>query len=492
MIYSRWAALFKAWKWSLPGQLLAVVIAAYVAVFLYLIHQRYIYLELYDVMDTATNMQTVWSVVHGPFFTATVNDYLKPVPHNVLGDQLYFTLLLYLPFWLVFKSPFTFVAVTVIAAGLASVPLYHLTNDKLGSPWLSLAVAANFLFNSFCYDTYFLFGFRPEVLFMPFILAAFLFARRGQYMAALAFFILTLLTKHNAVVILAASGAYLMFQGQKPRRLGALLIALALLYFFGVVRPLFAHYGYSPTAMIKLLGGLGPDPLSALGNALRHPGLYFREVSRPELGFLAGGLAPTAFLGLFSPVTYIGLFDTLYNFLYNEYGSIHCGWHWAAVAPFVYIGAADTMGRLKKRVETLPRRRLLILAASLFAAVFLFEADSLLTHARYRERFYYRNNHVDTRKMIEALDVIEPEASVTTMYRLLWFTCMRREAYYARDRFHYGSDYVVVTRPLELGDNEITDHFLVRELKDKDSLLRRDYYPLLVQDNIMIMKKKGR
>ena len=120
---------------------LALLMALYSALFIIFIHRRYLALELYFVADTGANIQALWSAVHGPFFTSTILDYLKPVPHNLLGDQLYFTLLFYLPFQLAFKSPFSLVAVMVLAVSTGAVPLYLHERRETGGAWAGLLLS---------------------------------------------------------------------------------------------------------------------------------------------------------------------------------------------------------------------------------------------------------------------------------------------------------------------------------------------------------------
>ena len=454
-----------------------------------MVRQRYLYFELYDINDTAANLQTVWSVVHGPFFTASVNAYLKPAPHNVLGDQLYFTLLLYLPFWLAFPSPFTFVVVTIVAAGAAAVPLFYLARDRLGNPWLALLVAMSYLGHKMAYNTYFLFGFRPETLFMPFLFAGFLFLFRRQHLAALPFFLLTLLTKHDSILVLSTLGLYLTVFTPEHRRFGALLVLLALLYLFAVVIPLFAHFSYSDTAIMKKVAMFGPDPVAAVVNVALHPWLYFEEVSRDELEYLYSTLLPVGFLCLLSPYYYLAVPIILYNLLYSDYGSIHCGWHWALVVPFLYLGVVDALARVRGRMGDRPWRAVWVAAVALAIGLFGVEAFQLAVRVQKQRNFYYRAHPADTGKMIAAMAEIEPEASVSAMHRLLWFVAFRRDLFYNCHE-SYDPDYVVVITPFALGQNDMTDWCTIAAVEDPQSDFHRKYAPAVVEGELIIFKKR--
>jgi uncharacterized membrane protein len=472
-----------------PEFCLGLIIAVYCVLFLHLVHQRYLYFELYDVADTATNIQTVWSLVHPPVFTATVAGYLKPVPHNVLGDQLYFTLALYLPFWLVFKGPFTFVAVTILAAGAAAIPLFAFARERLGHPWLALAIAAHMLFNPLCYDTYFLFGFRPETLSLPFLLAAFALLFQGRRTAALVFFLLVLLTKHDSILVLFPLGLILAVRFREHRRLGLILAGLCLIYLFAVVIPLFHRFAYAPGVIMKALSRFGPDPLSAVAALVVHPGLYLREVSRPEAAFLATGLISVGLMCLPSPYFYAAAAIILYNFLYNEYGSIHCGWHWALVAGCMYLAVVDTLAGFRARGRPRARRWFRPAAYLLLLALFAYEARALRQHLQYQRGFYYRDHRVNTAEIIAELGRLEPEASVASMHRLLWFVSGRRQV---TDPCHAPRpmDYLVLLEPLKLGQNPETDWCVIEAVDKHDPTLDLNYRPLTVKQGLLILKRK--
>jgi uncharacterized membrane protein len=184
---------------------LIAIMAAYCILFIALEYRRYIYLEVWFPHDSAADFQTMWSALHGQFFTSTIHEYLKPVPHNVLGDQLCFTLLLWLPFWEVFKTPVVFLVLQVLVMASGAVPMFLLSRDRLKWSGMSLILAGTFLFNSLSYGTYLRFGFRAETIQVPLLLWAFLFIKREKFLAALPFLLLTLLTKHDAVIILFTS-----------------------------------------------------------------------------------------------------------------------------------------------------------------------------------------------------------------------------------------------------------------------------------------------
>lgn len=478
-------------KRRLPEILLGLLLVGYFVLFMALIHQRYLALELYDVNDTAANMQTVWSVVHGPFFTTTIQHYLQLKAHNVLGDQLYFCLLLYLPFWLLYPSPWVFVTITVLAAALSAVPLFALAKSKLQDPGASLAVAAAYLFNNVSYNTYFLFGFRPEALALPLVFAAFWALDREKFKTALLFFAGLLLVKHDGILILAMTGLYLGLGPRPGRRFGLLLIALSVLYFLGVVQPLFSHFSYTAAAYYKGLDHFGKSPAAALLALALHPGLFFHEVSPLEIRFLLFFFFHVGFLCLWSPRFYIGLPLIGYNLLQADYGSLHCGWHWTLVVPFAYLGAVDAWARLVKRYGgTLPRRAILF-GTIFMAAVFVVEAGGLFKMAADQRSLYYRAQQVDTGKMIDAARAIPPEASVCAAYRMLWFTCFRQEVYYNCDEKRMRTtDYVVVTLPLKQGIQGQTDPALVKAVGNHNSVLYQEFAPVVTQPNLTIYKRK--
>jgi uncharacterized membrane protein len=474
---------------ALAPLLLGMVIAIYAAVFVSLEYQRYFWLEFEETGDSAADIQILWSVLHGSFYTTTVQDFLKPVPHNVLGDQLCFTLLFYLPFRLLFSSPFGFSVVTVLISSLGAIPLYRLARDQLKSPAGGVLFAASYLFNLMNWGIYFRFGFRDEVLVIPFLFAAWRRLRREKYLQALIFLILVLLTKHNSILVVGCLGLYLLYRPGRARFFGLLCLALAGAYYFGAVRPLFDHFSASSTAYFKGLDQFGPTPAAAILNLIRHPGLFFQKLTPVQLKFLARSLFPVGFLCLLSPCFYIALPIILINILLGDYLSVYCAWHWALVVPFIYVGAVEAIGRLQVRAGERWRPRLKLAAMILAAAVFLVEASWVIEAVQAQKKFYYREHGVDTQKMIAALKVIPPEASVSTMYRMAWFLAERRQVYINHYQLHLDTDYVVVTLPLKIPGQRDLDRKLIPIIQDPGSPLYRDYTPVVEQPNLIIYRR---
>lgn len=471
---------------------LALLMAAAFLAFLLLVRQRYMALELVTTHDTATNIQAIWSAIHGSFFTSTIQEYLKPGPHNLLGDQLYFTLLLYAPFWLLFKTPFTLVVVTIIAFVAGAVPIHMYATEKSGHYGLGLFFAASYLFNSMAYGTFFFFGFRPEVLFMPFLLWGLYLVHRGRLVWAGLFFLLVLLTKHNAMMVLALLGLLLVFTGDRNRKiLGASLAAGSAVYYFAVVVPLFSAYGYTDTAFFKKLDNFGATPFEVILTLLRRPWLLLTEISRLEAGFLALGLLPVGFLCLGRPVTYVALPVALYNFLHDEYGSVHCGWHWALVVPFVYWGGVEAGSWLFRRARERGGRFMLVLAAAA-SAVLVLEAGWMMALARTQSGFFYPSRGVDTSAMVDSLAMIGDDASVSSVSRMLWFVADREKVYTNHSRLRLDADYVVVTYPLRLGVQYDADRPLVEAAEDPNSRLHKEFRPVRFGEHLTIFERRDR
>jgi len=470
--------------------ILIAIMVLYCALFMTLEYRRYIYLEIWFPHDSAADFQTMWSVLYGNFFTSSIHDYLKAAPHNVLGDQLCFTLMLYIPFWLIFKTPVVFLAAQVLIMATAAIPLFLLARDRLKWNGVALVLAGTFLFNSINYGTYLRFGFRAETIQIPLLLWAFLFIKRGFLGRAMPFLALTLLTKHDSVITLFMIGIYLMFQKSKGRYYGAALMLVSLIYFFGAVLPLFHAFAPDPGKYFKGFEELGADPGEFVKNMIIHPWLFFQAMSLRKLLFFENALVPVLFLCLLSPSFYIALPLVLMNLVSRDFRSVYAVWHWSLVIPFIYIGAIDTLQKIKTRIQPDRMKSMKLLLVAAVTIVCIIEFKDLASAFNLESRYYYKNKGIDTRAMIDALKVIPKDASVSTTHRMVWWLAFRKNVFINTEKLHLDADYVVISRPLHVSGQRITDWKLIPMVKDPQSPLYKDFDRIVNLPYLQIYKKK--
>jgi hypothetical protein len=277
----------------------------------------------------------------------------------------------------------------------------------------------------------------------------------------------------------------------RRRRFGLLLTLLTLLYIAGVVIPHLDRFAYCDTAIMKQLAVFGPDPFTALKTMLLDPDLYWEHVSPAELRFLAHALLTVAGLCLASPYFYLAAPIFFYNFLYNNYASLHCAWHWALVAPLMYVAAVDALGKIMAADHLRRSRPVRWAGLALLLGVFIPAVTSFQERLEWQKGMYYREHNVNTKKIIAALAAIPPEASVSTMSRLLWFTAFRRQLSYNCNH-PYPPDYVAILLPLHLGQNDKTDWCTIAAVEDHDSWLYQDYEIAAREGPLIIFRRRGR
>ncbi|MEN6439284.1 MAG: DUF2079 domain-containing protein [Syntrophobacter sp.] len=464
----------------------------YFAVTFYSLYLRYIYFEMKEPTDSAAYMQVAWSIFHWPPYTMSVQENLiSYFPFNFLGDQLMWTLALFAPLCLL-PFPgimFLFAQALIICAG--AFLLYRFSAEKLDNRLLALLLATCFLFNPATLLSFWDFGFRAETLFIPLTFLIFYLLHRDRPFWACMVLTLFLLTKHNSILVAIPLGFYFIFWDTKYRRFGVFCILASMVYYVVGLKVVMANLQENPVASFKHFAKFGDTPWQAILNIFTHPGDIWQGVSPFTVDYIKRIFLPAGLLAIFSPVFWMASSELLINAVLPAYHSVYCGWHWTLVIPFAFLGMTYTMcwvlktkwqGYLKCLFVVL-----LLVQIGLNVRSFTKRVTEDINH------FFYKTTHVDTSEIMDKLALIEPEASVMTSGRLLWYFFDRKNVYNSRVKFHDEVDYIAILLPLlNLGENEI-DKYILREFSSQ--LLTGDSsfngFDLVVKDtNLWIFRNK--
>lgn len=488
-----------------PGWVMLACLAAYSILAFSILYSRYIYFEFKEPTDSAAYMQVAWSMFHWPPFTVSIQENLfNYTPFNFLGDQLMWTLALFAPLCLL-PSPgvwFLLAQVMIIAAG--AILLYRMASDRLEDEWLALLVTICYLFNAATTLSFARFGFRAETLFIPLAFAIFYLSEKERLIQAGIALVLFLLTKHDSIPVAVLIGLYFIVIRRRQWRFGAFCIVAAIAYYAVGVGLVMSPLQTSQTAHFKHFSQFGDTPRQALVHMVLHPSAVLSLISPAKLTFFFGQiLFPAGLLALLSPIFWVCSSALLINAVTPEYLTIYCGWHWAIVIPFIFMGMISTMGWGLKKTRHDWRVRLLL--ALLLLVQTLYGISAYHTVNTEEEHYSYRKSEVDTIRIIEELDKIEPEASVMASSRLLWFLFNRKHIYIGRVKFHDEADYIAILLPAVQPD---LDSFLLREMAESVSKnefkLKKNlqemladpeskfsnYYPVSFGPNLVILKHK--
>ena len=446
--------------------LLAVLIVHFAITFMTL-HDRYMSFEIREPVDSSTYMQVSWSVFHGTPFTTSIQErWVSFSPHNFLGDQLIFTLALFSPLLLVSTSGVLFLILQTVIISLGAVFLYAYASRKLGNQAFAVMITTCYLFHMATFLSFQFFGFRVETLFIPLLFAVFYYVERKRIVQASIFLILTLLTKHNAIPIVFTLGVYFVAVDRVHWRFGIVCMCAALVYYLVGVGWIMGHFQQNDVAHFKHLARFGATPWQALFHLLLNPALIIAEISKLEISHFLAILFPYGFLSMLHPIFWISSFQLLIIALLDDYHSVFCGWHWAVVVPFIFVGMTATTAWVVKRIGN---RKVVVYALTiLLGGGLLFHLNAYNKHViQTGGQYYFKNNPIDSKRIMSVLSEIDKDASVMASGQLLWNLYDRERIFHSAEKFHDEVDYVAVLLPVGFAHYRNTDNNLIKELKKK-------------------------
>ncbi len=477
-----------------PASLIFIVlIALYFSLTLSCLYQRYIWLEMKEPTDSAAFMQMSWEFLGGtPFTVTTLEHVVADYPHNFLGRQLMFTLLLFTPIFIFTSSGVPFLVLQALIITLAAIPLYLLAGRLLKNNWFALLICACYLFNPITFETFEQFGFRLETLFIPAFFAMFYFIEKDKYVPAWISLVIALLTKHNMIAFCFMLGLYYLIFDRKHRKFAIFCLCLSIGYYIIGVKVIIAKYQVSDTTAFKHFAKFGATPKEVVINLLKNPAAVFELISPLEWKYVRYIFVPAGLFALFHPVFWISLPQLAMNAILEDYHSVYCAWHWAAVTPFLFIGIVFTISWIFKKFKTSGYIRYIKYAIAAILVI-----DLLYNFTDYNKKvlaadknYYYKNKNIDTIQIINQLAVIPPDASVMASGQLLWFLSAREKIYIARTEFHTDVDYVAILLPMGQAGYQNIDKYFIQELPKANSMYKKDFKVISKSPNLLILKNR--
>lgn len=446
---------------------IAIILLLYSLATFFNLYDRYLNLEMREPTDSAAYMQAAWSILHGDPFTVSVQEsFFSYYKYNFLGDQLMFTLLLFVPLLLIPAFPVSglyFLVTQVAIISFGAFLLYRYAAKYIENGPLSVLIALCFLVNPATTYSFQLFGFRAETLFIPIIFGMFYLLQSQKTVWASICLILLVLTKHNAILIGVLIGLYILIFERKIWRFGLFCTIFSVVYYMVGVKEVMTHLQENPTAYFKHFAIFGKTASDAAIYMILHPGEIISMISDNEIAHVRHIFFPVGLLALLHPLFYISSSELLINAVLPDYHSIFCGWHWTIVLPFMFLGVVRTIAWFLSKTTQDDRMKGFI--ASLLVFQIIFHASSVIPQDIQEHRnFYYRINNIDTSNIITALSIIEPNASVMASGQLLWFLFDRAEIYTSRVKFHDKVDYIVMALPMGHPHYRNIDKFMLEEI----------------------------
>jgi len=318
--------------------------------------------------------QFFWNTMHGrpfestypwsidAFWTLMLAGQTKTVPLDAsyLGIHFEPGLLVLLPFYALYPSPATLVALQAALGGLTAIPVYLFSRERLRSAPLGAALAISYLLHPALMGML-LTDFHAQALLVFWIAMALWLVsiRRWRLVGLVA--ALALLTNEVAAIPLAMLGLYVATIGRR-RAVGLALFAACVAYFVvvtGIVIPRLSLTG------AYLFSGYfnrwGSTPTAIAVGILTQPGAVLVYLTgQDQLTYLLGLLAPTLFLALLGPgFCAIALPVVIGNLLANSNSQrLLIGQYNATILAPLYFAMSVGLSRLIRRLKELPMRPL--------------------------------------------------------------------------------------------------------------------------------------
>jgi uncharacterized membrane protein len=210
------------------------------------------------------------------------------------------------PFYAIAPRAETLIIIQALWLASGAVPLYLLTVDRLGRPWIGVAVALAYLCHPSLHGVT-LFDFHDLALVAPLILWALLFLHRRALRRYAVMVGLVLLTREDTPFLAIALGLH-AWLGRGERRVGLFTIAAAVVYLATIKLAFMTDPGiFMPNSdtsyrFADRYAGMIPDPerggmLDLLRTLVTNPGFVVQHVLQPQkLEYLARLAAPAMFL----------------------------------------------------------------------------------------------------------------------------------------------------------------------------------------------------
>lgn len=306
--------------------------------------------------------QAMYNSLHGRFLEVSLR---FPEGGSLFAEHLYLIMILILPIYALFPTPYTLFFLQALAGGAGAFVIFLLAKDHLRSELAATCFALAYLLHPSLESAnlnLFRWGFHPDNFFSPLLLCAlYSFQKDKRYLAA-SFWVLALAVDEKYAILLIALGLYLLIV-KREIRFGAIMTFLSIFWFITATQIVVPHF----------LGAKRPWYLSTIG-----------EISKSESGLGALALALVRYLlFVIGPLLLLPFADlpslsvivpTLLTYLVAL--ASHCAapmipnsWHVNAVLPIVFLSAILGMQRLVRLAREPLGRDILITVGPLLVLI---------------------------------------------------------------------------------------------------------------------------
>ncbi len=378
------------------------------------------------VFDLGIFDQAIWLISRGyaPF--------LSTRGMHALGDHFSPILYLLAPLYWVCDSPKTLLITQTAALAIGAWPVFLIAEKRLGSPWLGLVFAVNYLMYP-ALQWMNIFDFHPESFATLSLLFALWFVQSGRIRAFFAAVAFTLLCKETMGLTVAVLGIYAAYYLGRRAGVATVLCGLLSTVLALAIMRMFTHD--QPSAYISLYSQYGDNFRQVFSYCLTHPiEIMAVFTSADSAQYLGDLLSPLAFLVFLAPeLAFMAVLPFAANMLSNR-GNMHTVYfqYNATIIPFLYLAAIEGVAVCSALVNRVrpgraPALRFALAVLLVIGALYGRENSPFAEHRQYptgRELDVAMAQNVQ-----QAIAQIPPDASVSTQSCIATHIAHRRALY---------------------------------------------------------------
>jgi len=306
------------------------------------------------VHDLALITQTLESTLRGEWFRTSINPTIG-LPESYLGNHFSPGLLLFLPFYALFRSPESLLILQALYLGLSAWPAYRIARRRF-SRSASLMFAGILLLSPALWSAG-MYDFHHETICVPLLLLAWYLVERGRVGLACVTVLLVATMKEHLPLVGMLFGLYVAWVTPQKKSGFAFAASMGLLFVLviAVFMPAFNN-GQSHAYFERRFPHLGAGAGEALITLLTQPGVVLAHMTTTRHRYYYYALlAPFSYLPLLAPTPLLMAASTIFiNTQSTLPISYDIGFYHAdSILPFLFIAmvqGADRFRRLFRRV----------------------------------------------------------------------------------------------------------------------------------------------
>jgi uncharacterized membrane protein/uncharacterized membrane protein YbhN (UPF0104 family) len=297
--------------------------------------------------DLGNMVQTVWNTTQGRIF-----EFTNPNGTDVISRLAFhadFILIFLAPIYAIIPSPKTLLFIQTLVVGTGSYFVYKIAAEKLKNKNIALAFAFSFLLNPGLQRAN-IYDFHPVTLATTFLLAAFYFYKKKQYLFFGLFAFLAGISKEQIWVIVALFGALMVFE-HKKRFIGSIIFTTSMAITYILITVIIPGLHGSSHFALSYFSELGDGPLGIIRSIIFSPDKILGIIlEKSRIDYLNQLFSPVGYLALFFPFYLIfAMPDLLINLLSSNIQLHQIYYHYtAAITPFLYICSIYAVGIISK------------------------------------------------------------------------------------------------------------------------------------------------